>query len=183
LPCFNGIQTGQPVSWKRAQPSTSWYKLATEYAAMKWRYASPNHRRGIAEALTDATEAMLTSEESPYTRDEIRQVLRIWAFSDGLRGNIQPPEDIAAVLRWLETATIPVADLTRPQTGAVQARALLDRISKKKDGTLAAPNTANRKRMVIGNGLEYAVENSVLPNNPVRRISWRKPQISGNRSA
>ena len=31
--------------------------------------------------------------------------------------------------------------------------------------------------MVIGNALEYTVENSVLPNNPVRRISWRKPRI------
>lgn len=80
------IETGRPVSWKRDEPSTSWYALATDYAAAKRRYASPNHRRGIAEALTDATEAMLTSENSPYARDEIRRALRTWAFSGGLRG-------------------------------------------------------------------------------------------------
>ena len=53
---------------------------------------------------------------------------------------------------------------------------MLDRISRKQDGTLAAANTANRKRMVIGNALEYACETGVLATNPVKRVKWRKPR-------
>ena len=35
---------------------------------------------------------------------------------------------------------------------------MLDRISRKQDGTVAAANTANRKRMVLGNAMDYACE-------------------------
>ena len=131
---------------------------------------------GIAEALTDATEAMLTEGERAYPRHEVRRALRAWVFSDRLRGSDQPPEDIAAIVRWLVTATIPVADLTQPGAGANRVRALLDRISRTQDGTIAAANTANRKRMVLNSVLEYAVEIGVLPFNPLKRVKWTKPR-------
>ena len=54
------LTTGRPVAWKRHVSSMSWYALTLAYTSAKWNYVSPNHRRGIAEALTDATEAMLT---------------------------------------------------------------------------------------------------------------------------
>lgn len=172
-----GITTGRPVSWERDQPSMSWYALTLAYTAAKWPYVSPNHRRGIAEALTDATEVMLAGDDDgPYKRDEIRRALRAWAYSDRLRGEREPPEDMAAIVRWLETATIPAADLVKPGIGAIRTRALLDRISRKKDGTTAAANTANRKRMVLGNAMDYACETGVLPANPVKRVKWTKPR-------
>ena len=62
------ITTGRPVSWQREETSVSWYALTLAYTAAKWPYASPNHRRGIAEALTDATEVMLTRDGSPHDR-------------------------------------------------------------------------------------------------------------------
>jgi hypothetical protein len=86
------------------------------------------------------------SDESPYPAGDIRRALRTWAFSDRLRGATEPPVDLATVVRWLQTATIAVAELTRPGTGTARCRALLDRISRKQDGTAAAANTANRKR-------------------------------------
>src|ERR1039457_6029393 len=52
------IATGRPVSWKRDEPDEpgmSWYEFVCSYTAMKWPYAAPNHRRSIAEALTDVT--------------------------------------------------------------------------------------------------------------------------------
>lgn len=168
--------TGRPISWQRDETSVSWYAFALDYTAAKWPYASPNHRRPIAEALTDATETMFAKDDRPYSRQEIRRALRTWAFSGRLRGQTEPPADIAPVARWLETATIGLADLTRPDTGAVRTRALLDRISKKQDGTPAAANTANRKRAVLNNAMQYAVERNILPANPLKAVKWTRPR-------
>lgn len=143
------LTTGQPVSWSRDESALTWYALTLGYAAAKWPYAAPNHRKSIAEALTDATEVMLATAEPPYQLEEIRRALRTWAFSDRLRGATEPPEDLAAIVRWLQAATLPVADLSRPGTGAANCRMLLGRISRKQDGTAAAANTANRKRAVL----------------------------------
>ncbi len=175
------LTTGRPASWQReepdAEPSMSWYALTLDYTAAKWPYASPNHRRSIAEALTDATEVMLTDRERPYTPSEVRCALRTWALSARLRSkreSVEPPEDIAPVIRWLETATVPVAGLIQPGTGVVRSRALLDRISRKQDGTLAAANTANRKRAVLSNIMQYAVEMNILPVNPLKAVKWTR---------
>ena len=154
----------------------SWYALTLAYTSAKWNYVSPNHRRGIAEALTDATEVMLTVDESPYARDEIRRALRSWAFSTRLQGESEPPADLADVVRWLESATIPLEELARPGSGTLRTRLLLDRISRKKDGTIAAANTANRKRMVLGSVMDYACETGVLAINPLKRVKWARPR-------
>jgi hypothetical protein len=170
------LATGRPVAWKRHVSPMSWYALTLAYTSAKWNYVSPNHRRGIAEALTDATEAMLTVDEGPHPRDEIRRALRSWAFSARLQGEREPPADLADVVRWLEGATILLEELVRPGSGTLRTRLLLDRISRKKDGTTAAANTANRKRMVLGSVLDYACETGVLTINPVKRVKWAKPR-------
>ena len=53
---------------------------------------------------------------------------------------------------------------------------MLDRISRKQDGTVAAANTANRKRMVLGNAMDYACETGGRPFNPLKRVKWTKPR-------
>jgi integrase len=136
----------------------------------------PNHRKSIAEALTDATEAMLTSDASPHPAEDIRRALRTWAFSDRLRGATEPPADLAAIVRWLQTATIPVAELGSPGLGAARCRTLLDRVSRKQDGTAAAANTANRKRAVLNNLMQYAIEVGALPANPLKAVKWTRPR-------
>jgi site-specific recombinase XerC len=170
------LTTGRPVSWRRDESTLTWYTLTLDYAAAKWPYAAPNHRKSIAEALTDATEAVLVSDEPPYPAEEIRRALRTWAFSDRLRGAAEPPDDLAAVVRWLKTATIPVADISGTGTGAAHCRALIDRISRKQDGTAAAANTANRKRAVLNNLMEYAVEIGALSTNPLKPVKWSRPR-------
>jgi hypothetical protein len=85
------LRTGRPMSWERDESARSWYALTLGYAAAKWPYAAPNHRKSIAEALTDATEAMVTSDEPPCPSDDIRRALRTWAFSDRIRGSTEPP--------------------------------------------------------------------------------------------
>jgi integrase len=170
------LRTGRPASWKRDEATVTWYALTLDYVAAKWPYAAPHHRKSIAEALTDATEAMLAGDESPYPAEDIRRALRTWAFSDRLRGATEPPSDLAGVVRWLQTGTVLVADLTRPGVGAARCRALLDRVSRKQDGTAAAANTANRKRAVLNNLMQYAVETSVLPANPLKAVTWARPR-------
>jgi integrase len=119
---------------------------------------------------------MLASDEPPYQVEDIRRAPRTWAFSDRLRGATEPPDDLAAIVRWLQTATLPVADLSRPGTSAARCRMLLSRISRRQDGTAAAANTANRKRAVLNNLMQYAVETGVLPANPLKAIKWTRPR-------
>jgi hypothetical protein len=69
------LSTGRPVSWARDESIVTWYALTLDYAAAKWPYAAPNHRKSIAEALTDATEAMLISDEPSYPAEDIRRAL------------------------------------------------------------------------------------------------------------
>jgi len=177
------IVTGRPVSWERdklkasAEKMVTWYALTLDYAAAKWKYASPNQRRSIAEALTDATEVLFTTTDAPYTRAEIRRALATWAYSARLRGETEPPEDIAPVVKWLATSTIPVTALADAETSAAHARAILDRISSKQDGTLAAANTANRKRTVLNNLMTYAaIERKLLSPNPLKSVTWSRPR-------
>jgi integrase len=170
------LTTGRPTSWQREEPSMSWYTFTLDYSAAKWPYISPNHRRGIAEALTDATETMLSRDDAPYTREHIRRALQTWAYSERMRSKTGPPDDLAAVVRWMETGTVPLAELARPGNGPARIRAILDRISRKQDGELAAANTATRKRIVINNAMEYAREIGALPDNPLKTVKWTRPR-------
>jgi integrase len=172
------------VEWERgkpkepAPPPVTWHSLTLDYAKAKWKFASPNQRRSIAEALTDATEVLFTAE-SPYPRAEIRRALATWAYSARLRPQApaDPPEDIAPILKWLETATITVAALGDPETSGIHARAILDRINSKQDETRAAPNTANRKRAVLNNLMTYAErERKLITGNPLKSITWTEPR-------
>jgi integrase len=170
------ISTGRPAAWQRDESTVSWYAFTLDYSAAKWPYSSPNSRRGIAEALTDATEVMLSRADPTYKREDIRKALRTWAYSERLRTGAVPGERLAPILRWLETSTVPLLALAEPGTGPVRVRAILDRISKKQDGNTAAANTANRKRMVVNNAMEYAAELSLLPGNPLTRVKWTRPR-------
>jgi integrase len=178
------MATGRPVEWERDEPkkpdtpAITWYSLTLDYAKAKWKFASPNQRRSIAEALTDATEVLLTAE-SPYPRAEIRRALAAWAYSARLHPQAPagPPEDIAPVLKWLETATITVAALGDPETSGIHARAILDRISSTQADKPAAANTANRKRAVLNNLMKYAeLERKLITGNPLKSVMWTKPR-------
>lgn len=172
------LRTGRPVSWAREENAVSWYAFSLDYVAAKWPYASPNHRRGIAEALTDATEVLLKSQKGAPSREEIRHALRSWAYSERLQKGGEPPESVTPILRWLERNTIDMSELAPDRDGAAIARAVLDRLSRKKDGTPAAGSTATRKRVTFNNAMEYACERSVLPSNPLKRVKWTRPRMA-----
>jgi integrase len=172
---FN-LTTGRPVAWRResAGDGVTWYAFARAYVAVKWPHAAPNYRRGIAEALTDATEALIAPGGSQPSIDDLRRAMRDWAFSGAIRSNVPPPH-LAVAIRWLEQNTVSLASLAGDD-GPALTRRVLERISRKRDGSMAAANTANRKRMVLGNAFDYACEISVLPANPLDRVKWTKPR-------
>ncbi len=49
-------------------------------------------------------------------------------------------------------------------------------ISRKQDGTAAAANTANRKRAVLNNLMQYAIEIGAVPANPLKAVKWTRPR-------
>src|SRR5262245_64828801 len=65
------ISTGRPVSWKQREPDVTWYALMLDYTSAKWPYIAGTHRRSIAAALTDATEAMLLDSPGRPNRSEL----------------------------------------------------------------------------------------------------------------
>src|SRR5450759_5209991 len=109
----------------------------------------------VAVVRSYVTEVPICPDSSPPAPDELRRALREWTFSDLIRTGKEPPPDLSTVVRWLEQNTVRLADLSGDQ-GAALARRMLDRISRKQDGTVAAANTANRKRTVLGNAMDYA---------------------------
>ena len=62
------VATGLPLSWAPRPSDLTWYAFTLDYTTMKWPTLSPGSRRGVAEALTDATEALMTG---PTNRREM----------------------------------------------------------------------------------------------------------------
>ncbi|MEU4718120.1 site-specific integrase [Nonomuraea dietziae] len=172
------VTTGRPVSWKREESVLTWFAFSLSYAEAKWKHASPNHRRGIAEALTDATEALLLGVDKAPDRDTRRAALR-WAYSNRVRDGLEePPAALAAAYRWLESNTVLMTAFEEPSgKGAVLARGLLDRISSTKEGKTAAAATTARKRATVNNAMEYAMEIGALSSNPLKAVKWTRPRL------
>ena len=99
------------MSWQREENAISRYAFSLDYAAAKWPFVSPKHRRGIAEALTDTTEALLAANKGAPSTKEVRAALRGWAYSERLHKGGEPPEHLVAVLRWLERNTVGMSEL------------------------------------------------------------------------
>ena len=157
------------------KPSISWYAL---HPQLHRREMEVLRRISAVDCRSaDRFSEVLFTADSPYPRAEIRRALATWAFSARLRGEAEPPEDIAPVIKWLAASTIPVTALADAETSAIHARAILDRLSSKQDGTLAAANTANRKRTVLNNLMTYAaLERNLISGNPLKSVTWSRPR-------
>jgi integrase len=166
------VATGRPLSTVRSQvPSTSWYEFACSYVDMKWKGASPKHRKSIAESLISVTPVMLDTEMAPATAKAVRSALLNWGFN-ARRGSSEQPAAVTERLAWVASHSRPVTDLSGPEL----VRAALDAIATKLDGTRAAGRTATVKRANFSTALNYAVELGILESNPVRAIKWRAPK-------
>jgi integrase len=152
---------GLPVSASRAETTATWFEFAADYAAFKWDDASPEHRRGISEALTNITAAMLSSSRAKPDDKVLRTACKA-TFSVNLR-KADKSAEIETAIRWLTQNTRQVSDFTEPDV----LRAVIKVINSTLTGGTASAATARRKRMTLRNALDFAVERNLLTSNPL----------------
>jgi integrase len=169
------VETGRPLSMTRMVRDASWYEFACDYIDMKWPTAATTYRRSIAEALTAITVALV--EHGPGEPDAklIRSALHGWAFNTNRRGGPGRPSQVNDALRWIQSHTMPVSHLIEPAV----LRSVLTKISTRIDGSAAAPSVASKRRRVLFNALEYAVERRLIPANPLPTFKWKQPVPAG----
>jgi hypothetical protein len=168
------IATGLPATAQFIESANpTWLEHAMDYVGVKWPSASARHRKGIAEALTDVTTALLPRESSAPSEDRVRRILYSWAFN--VTARTEPvPQDLEPALRWLRARSPLLSDVE----GAATLRRVLDRLSLRQDGAAAAASTIARKRATLHNALEYAVELELMATNPLHKVRWKAPRVS-----
>ncbi|MEU3370735.1 site-specific integrase [Streptomyces sp. NPDC006660] len=164
-------ESGLPVSETRERNRTGWYSHARAHAARKWPTAAAKHRASIAESLTIATMALCPTGQGRPADDLLRRALYQWGFNAG-RHDQEPPGPEAKALAWVDAHAPAVVDLD----SARRVRTVLEHLAKRQDGKAAAANTFRRRRAVLSNCLRLAVENELLPGNPLLRVHWETPQ-------
>ncbi|MEU1538013.1 site-specific integrase [Actinacidiphila glaucinigra] len=168
------VDRGLPESMSEKKASLTWYEFALRYLAMKWPHAAPNTRVSINESLASVTVALLGERPGRPAEVELRKALRNWAFVLPGPNDREFPTDIENVLHWVAKASRPLADLGDP----VIARAVLDSLKLKLDGTAAAAETVRRKRRTLVNAMHYAVDLGEFSENPLGGVRWQKPRVS-----
>ncbi|WP_157407869.1 tyrosine-type recombinase/integrase [Actinomadura atramentaria] len=144
----------------------SWYELAVSYIDWKWGTVKPTTRRGITEALTKATIAVLP-RSGPWPTDvQLGTALASYVFNRDRWS--QAPDQHAAVIAWIEDHAPPTAALRDPE----QLRIVLAHLGRRLDGQPASAAVAARRRSTLFNVFEFAVRERLLPSNPLLFRSW-----------
>jgi integrase len=169
------VESGLPVSQVPADRTVRWWDWALTFTELKWDTLAPTSRRSITDALTQITLGLCVDGSGRPTEAELRHAMLSWAFVVPRRLQGPPPDDLAAVVSWLGRNTVSMADLD----DAALVRSVLDRMTKRLDGTPVAATTIARRRAAFFNALEFAVERELIPANPLRRVRWKAPKVSG----
>ncbi|MEU3143885.1 tyrosine-type recombinase/integrase [Streptomyces sp. NPDC006999] len=165
------VDSGFPKSMVAKKRDITWYEHARNYIAMKWDDSPGNTRRTLAEAMATVTPAFVKDTKGmPETR-AARRALYGWAFNKN-RWDEEIPADVVKVLDWFERKSLPMSALS----DRLVVRGSLNALSKKLDGKTAAPGTISRKRAILYNSLEYAVDAELLGDNPLDRVKWKSPE-------
>lgn len=163
------VESGLPVTMLRKETTQkSWYDFACSYTDRMWPESSPGHRRTIADALVPITVAMLSTERGRPDGKVLRSALRT-AFNTQHRGDKHAPE-IASALDWAARNTRPVNDLADPDF----LRSFLKAVETKLNGKRVAQDTARLRRITLGSALEYAIEQGLLTENPLKAVKTKK---------
>lgn len=162
---------GRPVSMLRAENTMTWFEFAQAYVDMKWPRAAAKSRAGNADALATVTAMMLASERGKPDPRVLRRALTGWALNTNRRTS-DKPRDVESALKWLRSNTRSVSYLGDVAT----LRIALETLSLKLDGKQAGAKTVHRKRAVLHNALEYAVELKLLTKNWLPEVKWTAPK-------
>jgi len=165
------VDSGFPKSLVARDRDISWFDHARNYIELKWAHSPASTRRTLAEAMATVTPTFVKDTRGMADDRAVRQALYSWAFNKN-RWDQEVPPDVDKVLEWFKRKSLPTSALS----DLVLVRAALNAISRKLDGTTAAPGTISRKRAIFYNSLEYAVEAELLTDNPLTRIKWKAPE-------
>ncbi|GAA1526385.1 hypothetical protein GCM10009678_04760 [Actinomadura kijaniata] len=172
------VQEQQPldydVEWPIRLEEVTWCELALDYVDWKWETIKPTTRRGVVEALTKVTMAMLPRKGPWPTTPQLGRALTTYAFNRDRWENI--PGDQAEVIAWVEQHSPLVGSLADVEI----LRSVLEHLGTRLDGQPAQPAVAARRRSVLFNVLEFAVAQKALASNPLLFRSWG-PSDSGSR--
>ncbi|WP_242675743.1 hypothetical protein [Streptosporangium minutum] len=161
------LATGLPSSMAKpvADTGPTFFGFARSYMAARWVHSAARTRETMTYALLSLIPALTKDLPGRPDDEELRAVLRDYAFlPDKRRGELRP--EYKAVFGWLEAASLPLTDLLEP----VVIRSALDAIALRFDGEPAAANTVRRKRAVLHHMMESAVELKQLPANPLHAV-------------
>lgn len=89
------------------------------------------------------------------------------------RRDIEQPDEIRAALVWVGRSARRVPELGQPAT----TRGLLRAIALKNNHEPAGAQTVARRRGVLVNAMEYAVERGLLLANPIKEVKRKAPAI------
>jgi integrase len=118
---------------------------------------------------------MLDVEMDQATAKKTRAALRNWGFTSRCNGADQP-EEVTELLGWIARHSRPLSHVAQPQV----ARAALEAISTKLDGTRAAAMPTRVKRANLLGALGHAVEVGFLDENPLKTIKWKAPRAAAS---
>lgn len=172
------VESGLPLSMlpsKTAEkPVRTWLEFSRAYIDMKWQGAAPNSRDGLTETIATVSPALVREDApEPPEAELLRRALRAYYLAPQDREKRRPVE-IAEALSWLEKASLDMPEVAKP----ANVRAALNALSRRLDGKPAAASTVARKRAVLYNAFEYAVELEEFDRNPIDKVKWSPPKLA-----
>lgn len=171
------IDSGLPLSMLPAEeekPVRTWLEFSLAYIDMKWPDAAPNSRDGLTETIATVCPALVRDDApEPPDPQTLRQALRAYYLTPKDRDRPRPVQ-IANALAWLEKASLEMPEVAKP----VHVRAALNTLTRRLDGEPAAAATVARKRAVLHNAFEYAVELEEFDRNPITKVKWKPPKLA-----
>ncbi|MCH0560017.1 site-specific integrase [Streptomyces sp. MUM 16J] len=161
--------TGLPDSLRGGKAALSFLDLAVKYVDARWAEASAKQRDSMTDALATVVPVLVKPGRGRPGPEVLRRALRSYVLPVPRRER-ERPEEIAAAVKWVEKASLPVAELQE----ITRAHDLIDALGRRLDGKPAATQTYRRRRAVVFNVLEYAVELELLPSNPLSRVRRKR---------
>ncbi|NGO09315.1 site-specific integrase [Streptomyces sp. HC44] len=161
--------SGLPDSLRGGKAALSFLELVLKYIDARWAEASAKQRDSMTDSLATAVPVLVKPVRGRPTPEIVRRALRSYTLPPPRRERDRS-EEIASAVRWIEKASLPVAELQE----IARVHELIDGLGRKLDGKPAATQTYRRRRAIVFNALEYAVELELLPSNLLSRVRRKR---------
>ncbi|MGV9508877.1 tyrosine-type recombinase/integrase [Streptomyces tendae] len=161
--------TGLPDSLRGGKVALSFVDLAVKYVDARWAEASAKQRDSMTDALSTVLAVPVKAVRGRPAPAVLRRAARSYLLPPPCRER-ERPKEITAALTWLSKASLPVAELSEGS----RAQDLVDALTRRLDGKPAATQTYRRRRAVVFNMLQYAVELGALNANPLSQVRRKR---------